>query len=164
MRKSSSSVHETYMREALREAKRAFEKGEVPVGAVVVHRGKIIARAYNQMETLHDPTAHAEMVAITQAAQALSEGKKDHRGSLEGAVLYVTMEPCVMCTGALILAKAKAAVFGIRDPKAGACGSVYSIAEDERLNHVLRVKGGVLAEDSKLFLQEFFRNLRKERR
>lgn len=152
------------MREALKEAKRSFEKGEVPVGAVITHQERIVGRGHNQMETLHDPTAHAEMIAITQAAEALSEGKTDHRGSLEGAAVYVTMEPCPMCTGALVLAKAKAVFFGIRDPKAGACGSLYNIAQDDRLNHRLRVKGGVLEEESKLLLQEFFRNLRKEKR
>ena len=152
------------MREAIREAKHAFEKDEVPVGAVVVHRQKIIGRAHNQMETLHDPTAHAEMIALTQAAEVLCEGKKDHRGSLEGATLYVTMEPCVMCAGALVLSKMKKVIYGIKDPKAGACGSVYNIIQDDRLNHQLTVRGGVLADEARFFLQEFFRTLRKEKR
>lgn len=164
MTKSSLTLHEHFMREALKEAHRAFEKGEVPVGSVVVHRRKIVGRGQNQTETLHDPTAHAEMIAITQAAETLSEGKRDHRGSLEGATLYVTMEPCPMCAGALVLSKAKAVVYGIKDPKAGACGSLYNIIEDDRLNHRLEVRGGVLAEEAKVFLQEFFRNLRKENR
>ena len=152
------------MHEALKEARRGFEKGEVPVGAVVVWRKKIIGRAHNQSETLHDPTAHAEMIAITQAAETLSEGKKDHRGSLEGAILYVTMEPCPMCAGALVLSKTKAVVFGIKDPKAGACGSLYNLVDDDRLNHQLQIRGGILADESRMFLQEFFRNLRKEKR
>lgn len=164
MKKSSLSIHEQFMREALKEARLGFQKGEIPVGAVVVYRQRIVGRAHNQTETLHDPTAHAEMIAITQAAEALSEGKSDHRGSLEGATLYVTMEPCPMCAGALVLAKAKAVIFGIKDPKAGACGSLYNLAEDDRLNHRFSVQGGILAEEAKMFLQEFFRNLRKEKR
>lgn len=163
-KKSSQDLHEHFMREALKEARRAFEKGEVPVGAVVVWRQKIVGRAHNQTETLRDPTAHAEMIAITQAAETLSEGKTNHRGSLEGATLYATMEPCPMCAGALVMAKAKAVVYGIRDPKAGACGSLYNLAEDERLNHRLQVKSGVLSDEARIFLQEFFRNLRKEKR
>lgn len=164
MRKETVTLHEYFMREALKEARLAFEKGEVPVGAVVVYRKKIIGRAHNQTETLHDPTAHAEMIAITQAAEALARGAKDHRGSLEGATLYVTKEPCSMCAGALVLAKAKAVIFGIKDPKAGACGSLFNLVDDDRLNHQLRVGGGVLAEEARTFLQEFFRNLRKEKR
>ena len=152
------------MHEALKEARRSLEKGEVPVGAVVIHRGKVIGRAHNQMETLHDPTAHAEMIAITQAAETLSEGKTSHRGSLEGAAIYVTKEPCPMCAGAMVLAKTKAVFYGISDPKAGACGSLYNLAADDRLNHRLVVQGGILAEESKRFLQEFFRTLRKEKR
>ena len=152
------------MREALKEGTRGFEKGEVPVGAIVVYRQKIVGRAHNQTETLRDPTAHAEMIAITQAAETISGGKNGHRGSLEGATLYVTMEPCPMCAGALVLSKAKAVIFGIKDPKAGACGSLYNIAEDDRLNHRLQVKGGVLQEESRNLLQEFFRHLRKEKR
>ena len=164
MKKGASTIHEHFMREALKEARRGFEKGEVPVGAVVVWRKRIVGRAHNQTETLHDPTAHAEMIAITQAAETLASGKMDHRGSLEGATLYVTMEPCPMCAGALVLSKAKAVVFGIKDPKAGACGSLYNIVEDDRLNHRLQVRSGILADEAKFFLQEFFRNLRKENR
>ncbi len=152
------------MREALKEAGRGFEKGEVPVGAIVVYRKKVIARAHNQTETLRDPTAHAEMIALTQASEALSQDKRDHRGSLEGATLYATMEPCPMCAGALVLAKVKEIIYGIADPKAGACGSLFNLVEDDRLNHRLAVRGGVLAEEARAFLQEFFRNLRKEKR
>ena len=99
------SLHDHFMREALKQAKIALQKGEVPVGAVAVYKNQIIARAYNQTETLRDPTAHAEMIAMTQASSTLSEEKKDHRGSLEGVSLYVTLEPCPMCAGALVLAK-----------------------------------------------------------
>ena len=158
------SVQEHFMREALKEARKGFEKGEVPVGAVVVYRQRIVGRAHNQMETLRDPTAHAEMIAITQAAEALSTGRNDHRGSLEGATLYVTMEPCTMCAGALVLSKAKSVVYGAKDPKAGACGSLFNIVDDDRLNHRLKVRGGILAEEAKFFLQEFFKNLRKDKR
>ena len=164
MKKNALTLHEPFMREALKEAGRGFDQGEVPVGAVVVYRKKIIGRAHNQTETLRDPTAHAEMIAITQAAETLSQGKRDHRGSLEGAALYVTKEPCPMCAGALVLSKAKEIIYGIADPKAGACGSLFNLVEDDRLNHRLTVQGGVLAEEARAFLQEFFRNLRKEKR
>ena len=157
--------HETFMKEALREAKKAFDKGEVPVGAVIVSENKIVARAHNQMELLHDPTAHAEMIAITQAADALrAEGGENHRGSLEKASLYVTVEPCPMCAGALVMAHCEHLIFGAKDAKAGACGSLYNIVQDDRLNHRLKVVGGVLEEESKSLLQEFFKALRKEKR
>ena len=164
MAKLTRAIHEHYMSEALKEARRSLQKGEVPVGAVVVYRGRIIGRAHNQMETLRDPTAHAEMIAITQAAEAVSEGKTHHRGSLEGAALYATMEPCPMCAGALVWSKAKSIFYGAPDSKAGACGSLYNIVSDDRLNHRLEVRGGILAEDAKRLLQEFFRTLRKEKR
>ena len=164
MEKSTKTLHEHYMREALKEAVRGLERGEVPVGAVVVHRQRVVSRAHNQTETLRDPTAHAEMIALTQASETLSEGKRDHRGSLEGATLYVTMEPCPMCAGALVLTKTKAVFFGTKDPKAGSCGSLYNLVQDDRLNHRLSVSGGVLEEESRALLQEFFRNLRKEKR
>jgi len=153
-----------FMKEALKQAAIALEKGEVPVGAVVVFENKIIARAHNQMETLHDPTAHAEMIALTQASSAVSQGSDKHRGSLEKCTLYVTMEPCPMCAGALVITKCSKLVFGARDTKAGACESLYKITSDDRLNHRLLVQGGVMEEDSRLFLQEFFRALRKEKR
>lgn len=160
----TDSLHDHFMLEALKQAKIALEKGEVPVGAVVVHKNQIIARAYNQMQTLKDPTAHAEMIAMTQASGVLSEGKPDHRGSLEGASLYVTMEPCPMCAGALVISKCQNVIYGARDTKAGACESLYKITNDDRLNHRLSVIGGVRENDSRLFLQEFFRGLRKDRR
>jgi len=162
---SSPEIHETFMREALKEAKKAFDKGEVPVGAVVVFQNKIIARAYNQMEMLHDLTAHAEMIAITQAADFLrSEGGESHRGSLEKASIYVTVEPCPMCAGALVMSHCQNLIFAAKDIKAGACGSLYNIVQDDRLNHQLNVTSGVLELESKFLLQEFFKSLRKEKR
>ena len=152
------------MKEALKQAGIALEKGEVPVGAVVVWQNRIVGRGYNQMEMLRDPTAHAEMIAMTQASETLSEGKKNHRGSLEGASLYVTLEPCPMCAGALVVTKCKNLIYGTRDAKAGACESLYRITSDDRLNHRVNVVGGVMEKDAQLFLQEFFRGLRKERR
>ena len=162
---SSPEIHETFMREALKEAKRAFDKGEIPVGAVVVYQNKVIARAYNQMEMLHDPTAHAEMIAITQAADFLrSEGGGNHRGSLEKASIYATVEPCPMCAGALVMSHCQNLIFAAKDPKAGACGSLYNITQDDRMNHRLNVTSGVLEIESKILLQEFFKSLRKEKR
>lgn len=158
------NIHEHFMREAIKQAVTALENGEVPVGAVVVYKNKIIARGHNQMEALHDPTAHAEMIAMTSASEKLSEGSDKHRGSLEGCTLYVTMEPCPMCAGALVISKCSSVVFGVRDLKAGACESLYRIPQDERLNHRLSVLGGVMEEDSKTLLREFFRALRKDKR
>lgn len=158
-------MHDSFMKEALKEAEKAFQKGEVPVGAVVVFQNKIIARAYNQMEMLHDPTAHAEMIAITQAADFLrSQGEEEHRGSLEKASLYVTTEPCPMCAGALVISHCQNLIFAAKDAKAGACGSLYNITQDDRLNHRLNVTSGVMENDAKFLLQEFFKTLRKEKR
>ena len=165
MENEQKSIHETFMREALKESKRAFEKGDVPVGAVAVYQNKIIARSHNQMELLHDPTAHAEMIAITQAADFLhTQGGKNHRGSLEGVTLYVTLEPCPMCVSALVLSHCTNLVFGAFDPKLGACGTLYNIARDARLNHQLNVVSGVLESESKTLIEEFFKHLRKDRR
>ncbi|MBI4388094.1 MAG: nucleoside deaminase [Candidatus Omnitrophica bacterium] len=153
------------MREALKEAKKAFQKGEVPVGAVAVFQNRIIARGHNQMELLHDPTAHAEMITITQAADYMhGQGGKDHRGSLEKVSLYATLEPCPMCASALVLTHCERLVFGAQDLKLGACGSLYDLARDTRLNHQLNVVPGVLELESRILMQEFFKNLRKEKR
>ena len=152
------------MKEALKQARLALTKGEVPVGAVVVFDNKVIARAHNQTEMLRDPTAHAEMIAMTQASETLAESRSGHRGSLEGASLYVTMEPCPMCAGALVLTKCTNLIFGTLDSKAGACQTLYRITQDDRLNHRLKVTGGILADEAKAYLQEFFRALRKEKR
>lgn len=159
-----SGIHDHFMKQALRQAGLAFEKGEVPVGAVAVFKNRVIAKAYNQMEMLRDPTAHAEMIAMTQASEAVASGQKDHRGSLEEVTLYVTMEPCPMCAGALVAAKCKHLVFGTRDSRAGACGSIYNIVQDDRLNHRLQVTGGIMETEARVMLQEFFRHLRKEKR
>jgi tRNA(adenine34) deaminase len=143
------------MRVALREAEEAARKGEVPVGAVVVHKGKVVGRGFNQREMLKDPTAHAEMIAITQAAAVL-EGWR-----LEETTLYVTLEPCLMCAGAILNARIPRVVFGALDPKAGACGSLYQVGLDARLNHRFEVRGGVLAEECAALLREFFSRKRE---
>ena len=146
------------MKQALKEAEKALEGGDVPVGAVIVCENRIIGRAHNQIELLKDPTAHAEMLAITQAASALTSER------LREAILYVTLEPCVMCAGALVLARIKALFYAAPDPKAGACGSIYDIVNDERLNHQIKVVHGLLKEESAALLQEFFKKLRAEKR
>lgn len=148
-------LDEIFMQQALRQARLADEAGEVPVGAVIVHQNQVIARGYNQRETLHDPTAHAEMIAITAAADHLKSWR------LSGCSLYVTLEPCLMCSGAIYLARIDRLVFGAEDPKAGACGSLYDIPGDIRLNHRVAVTSGVLAADSTQLLREFFRSLRR---
>jgi len=145
------------MRAALREAGKAARAEEVPVGAVIVHDGRIIGRAHNQRELLKDPTAHAEMIAITQAAAALESWR------LEKATLYVTLEPCLMCAGAILNARLARVVFGAADAKAGACGSLYHVGLDARLNHRFRVDGGVLEAECAALLQEFFRSRRLPR-
>src|SRR5687767_2286716 len=142
--------HEQWMRRALQQAQIAFEMNEVPVGAVIVHEGRSIAEACNQRETLKDPTAHAEMIAITQAAQALQSWR------LDGCILYVTLEPCPMCAGAVVQARLPMVVYGCTDPKAGACTTLYQITTDSRLNHRAQVIGGVLAERCAGILSEFF--------
>ena len=134
----------------------AAEQDEVPIGAVIVHEGIIIARAHNQRETLSDPTAHAEMIALTQAAAYLGNWR------LHGCTMFVTLEPCAMCAGALVLARIDRLVYGPADAKAGACGTLYNIVQDERLNHNIEVISGVLAEPCQLLLQEFFTRKRRE--
>jgi tRNA(adenine34) deaminase len=147
-----------FMRLALREAEAALAEDEVPVGAIIVHDGRVIASAHNQREQLRDPTAHAEMIAITQAAEALGSWR------LEGATLYVTLEPCAMCAGAIVLARVPRVVFGTADPKAGAVTSLYRLLEDTRLNHRAAVTGGVLAEACGEILSRFFAAKRSARR
>jgi tRNA(adenine34) deaminase len=138
------------MRLALAEARQAFDEGEVPIGAVVVHQERVIAAAHNQREALRDPTAHAEMVAITQAAEALGAWR------LLDCTLYVTLEPCPMGAGAIVQARMPTVVYGTTDPKAGACHTLYQITGDARLNHQSAVIGGVLADECRTILQEFF--------
>lgn len=144
------------MREALKEAKKALEEDEVPVGAVVVCEGKIISRGYNQVERLNDPTAHAEMLTLTSATNFLKTKW------LNSASLYVTIEPCSMCAGALVLARIKNLYFGSRDPKTGACGSVTNIVNNKKLNHRIKVKGGILGEECGSLLSQFFKKKRKK--
>lgn len=146
-----------YMADALKQAERALDAGEVPVGAIIVRGGRIIARAFNQRETLNDPTAHAEMIAITQAAAEVGDWR------LEDCTMYVTLEPCTMCSGAIVLARIPRLVFGARDPKAGACGSLYDIPRDARLNHNVQITEGILADECGGILSEFFR-LRREQK
>lgn len=147
--------HEQWMKQALREAERAFEQDEVPVGAVVVQKGKIIGRGYNQIERLQDPTAHAEMIAITAATNHLQSRR------LEDCTLYVTLEPCPMCAGAIVLARIPTLVFATFDPKAGACGTLYNIVHDKRLNHTVHVISGVADRESEELLKGFFGRVRK---
>ena len=142
---------------ALRAAADAWEAGEIPVGAVVFHRDRLVGRAHNQRETLQDPTAHAEILAITQAAAALGSWR------LDDCTMYVTLEPCAMCAGALVLSRMSRLVYGAADPKAGACGSVLDVLGCERLNHTVDVASGVLAEECGMILSEFFRQRRRER-
>jgi tRNA(adenine34) deaminase len=151
-------IHEYYMQEALKEARKAFQEDEVPVGAVVVFDGRIISRGHNQIERLKDPTAHAEMIALTSAANFLDTKW------LNEASLYVTIEPCSMCAGALVLARVKNLYFGAKDPKTGACGSVVNITNHKKLNHRVKVTGGLLQEDCSLLLKDFFSRLRSSSR
>ena len=144
-----------FMQEALKQARRAKEAGEVPVGCVIVHSNRIIGRAHNQTVQLHDPTAHAEMIAITQAAESLQNER------LTDAILYVTAEPCPMCAGAIILARIRRVVFGAEESKWGAAVSLYNILKDPRLNHTCEVAGGVLKEECAELLQSFFVEKRK---
>ena len=147
--------HEFYMQEALREARKAFDEDEVPVGAVIVHNGLIIARAHNQIKLLKDPTAHAEMIAITQAANHLQNER------LIGSSIYVTIEPCSMCAGALVLARIKELFYAADDPRAGACGSAVDIANNKNLNHRVKIEKGILGQESGALLREFFKKKRK---
>jgi tRNA(adenine34) deaminase len=146
---------ETAMREALEQARAAASHGDVPVGAVVVREGRVIARAHNERELRGDPTAHAEVLALRAAADAVGGWR------LDGCTMYVTLEPCVMCAGAMQLSRIDRVVFGAPDPKGGATGTLYNVAADPRLNHEVDVTHGVLAEESSRLLSEFFAMHRK---
>ena len=146
-----------YMQEALKQAREAYEQDEVPVGAVIVYDNQIIAKAYNQVEILKDPTAHAEMIAITQAADALSSKW------LYGCTMYVTVEPCSMCAGALVLSRIQKVVFGAEDSKTGACGSVFNIVSNDQLNHKIDYQGNILGEECGHLMSNFFKEKRKIR-
>jgi len=143
-----------FMYAALQEAEKAFEKDEVPIGAVVVHKNKIIGRGFNQTEMLKDATAHAEMIAITSASSFL--GSK----ILEECDLYVSVEPCIMCTGAILLARIKSLYFGSFEPKFGACGSLHNIIASSKNNHMPEVFSGIYSDESKILLETFFKKKR----
>lgn len=152
----ANETDERFMRQAIEQAKNAQDNGDVPVGAVIVYEYQIIARACNQKELLHDPTAHAEIIALTAAAEYMQNWH------LEGCTIYVTLEPCCMCAGALVLARIDRLVFGCNDPKTGAAGSLYNIVQDDRLNHRLEVSSSVLTEQCSSLLQQFFLKRRRE--
>jgi len=147
---------EFYMKEALREAQKAFEKDEVPIGAVAVYKNQIIGRGHNQTELLKDPTAHAEILAITAAANALSSWR------LNDVEIFVTVEPCIMCSGALVLARVKRIIFGARDEKFGGCGSIFNIVEEKRLNHQIRITASVMEKEAASLMKSFFEKKRKK--
>jgi tRNA(adenine34) deaminase len=149
-----ASGDEQFMREALRQAKKAYEAGEVPVGAIVVRAGRIIGRAYNQVELLKDATAHAEMLALTQAEAAVGDWR------LLDCDLYVTKEPCPMCTGALVHVRMRRVIFGCADPRAGAAGSIINLLQLPGLNHRCDIASGVLQNECAAILQDFFRDRR----
>ncbi|MBA7634574.1 tRNA-specific adenosine deaminase [subsurface metagenome] len=148
---------EQFIRLAIEQAKIAQDNADIPIGAVIVYKNQIIAKAYNQREQLRDPTAHAEIIALTQAAAFVESWR------LNGCTMYVTLEPCPMCAGALVLARVDRLVYGCDDPKAGACKSLYNIVQDERLNHRLEVTSGVLEEQCRQQLQNFFQQRRNEK-
>jgi tRNA(adenine34) deaminase len=156
MNATPTDDHRAYMRLALEQAVQSAAIGEVPIGAVLVHERTVVARSHNHRETWQDPTAHAEMIVIREAAKTLG------RWRLVDTTLLVTLEPCAMCLGAIILARIPRLVFGAREPKAGACGSVLDFASDPRLNHRVEVIGGILEEESQRMLTEFFKQLRAQ--
>ena len=149
-------MHKHFMQIALEEAQQALQEDEVPVGAAIVHDGRLIARAHNQRERLRDPTAHAEMIAITQAAESLCSWR------LDGCTLYVTLEPCPMCAGAIVQARVQTVVYGAADPKAGAVDSLYRMLSDPRLNHRVETIAGVLAAPCGEILSRFFQQQRRQ--
>jgi len=149
-----ADVHEQFMDLALREAHKAYEQKEIPIGAVIVHNGAVIGRGHNRTEHLQDPTAHAEMLAITAAAGTLQSRR------LEECTLYVTLEPCPMCAGAIVNARITTVVFGAADPKAGACGTLFDIVQDKRLNHRSHVISGIHESQCASILSEFFASIR----
>jgi tRNA(adenine34) deaminase len=155
---SDAEADETWMREALAEARRAQAAGEVPVGAVAVADGRIVGRGHNLRERAQDPTAHAELIAVRAAAARLRTWR------LSGVTVYVTLEPCPMCAGALVNARVDRVVYGAADPKAGATETLYRIGDDPRLNHRFAIASGVLADECGALLSDFFRRIREARR
>ncbi|MBI4963443.1 MAG: tRNA adenosine(34) deaminase TadA [Desulfomonile tiedjei] len=156
--KRSRKLEEQFMAVALQLAQRAGEKGETPVGAVVVHGGEIIGRGYNRVEAEQDPTAHAEIIALREAAQTLGDWRLLH------TTLYVTLEPCIMCAAALLHARVPRLVFGARDNRWGGVGSLFDFSHDPRINHEIEVVSGVMEKESAELLQRFFRGLRQNSR
>lgn len=147
--------HTYWMEQAFKEAEKAYQAGEVPVGAVIVYNNTIIGKGHNLIETLQEPTAHAEMIAISAAANYLESRR------LLDTTLYVTLEPCPMCSGAMVLARIPVLVYGASDPKSGSCGTLYNIVQDPRLNHQIEIVKGVLEKKCSLILSEFFKKLRE---
>ena len=143
--------HSIWMKQALIQAQKAFEAEEIPIGAIVVHKGKIIGRGYNQREQLNDPTAHAEIIAITAAANTIGDWR------LNNCSLYVTKEPCPMCAGAIINSRLEMVIFGTYDEEAGCCGSLYQLCGDPRFKTKVAVKGGILEKESLSLIQDFFK-------
>lgn len=154
MLSSQKELDNHYMKLAMQEAAKAFDLDEVPIGAVLVHKNRVLGRAHNQVELLKDPTAHAEMLALTQGCEALQAPR------LPETTLYVTLEPCPMCVGAMILARVGRLVFGAREKKTGACGSVVHLLADGKWNHTFRVEEGLLEFEAAALLQEFFKKKR----
>jgi tRNA(adenine34) deaminase len=152
------SEDEAFMQQALALAREAEALGEVPVGAVAIHEGRVVGTGFNRREVDRNPLAHAELMALDAAAKALGAWR------LTGVTLYVTLEPCAMCAGALVQSRVTRLVFGAMDPKAGAVGSLYNLAEEPRHNHRLQVTSGILADESRLLLKSFFERLRDKRR
>lgn len=147
-----------YMFEALKEAKKAAEIGEIPIGAIIEKDGEIIARGHNLNETTKDPTAHAEMIAIRQAAKALGGWR------LTGCNMYVTMEPCSMCAGALVWSRIDKLYIGAMDPKSGACGSVFNIVQEKKLNHFIEIESGIMEKECQEIVKGFFKDLRQNKK
>ena len=143
-----------FMAIALREAQEAFEKGEVPVGAIVVFEDRVIGRGFNQTESFHDATSHAEIIALSAAFNHFGDWR------LENCILFSTLEPCAMCAGAAILSRIKTIVFGAHDPKFGACGSIFNLPSDKRLNHNIEIVSGVLSDEVSALMKDFFRQVR----
>ena len=155
---TDEKIHQKYMRVAIKEAHQAQLLGEVPIGAVIVHNGQIIASGHNMRERFQDVTYHAEMLAIMEACTALNSWR------LEDCDLYVTLEPCIMCSGAIVNARIKNVYYGARDPKAGAVDSLYHLLGDQRLNHQVHVESGILGEECSQMLKDFFRTVRKKKK
>ena len=153
---TQNKEHDKWMKLAFREAEKAYERGEIPIGAVVVLNDQIIGRGYNQCESLNDPTAHAEIIAVTSATNTIKNWR------LANCSLYVTKEPCPMCAGALINSRISMVIFGMYDEKEGCCGSLYQLCRDPRLKHQITVKGGIMEGACTLMVQEFLKKKRKK--